>query len=115
MNTLFGLKSCDSCRKAMRWLSSQGIDYNFHDVRSDGVSVQMLERWVDALGWEPILNKRSLTWRRIPEIDRQSLGRDKAIGMMLEHPTLIRRPVLETSRAIAIGFSPAAWAEMNFD
>jgi arsenate reductase len=114
MTTLFGLKSCDSCRKAERWLRDHGVEYTFHDVRNDGVSVQLLEHWADALGWESLLNKRSLTWRRIPEVDREPLGRNKAIAMMLEHPTLIRRPVLETRLAIAVGFSPAAWQEMKF-
>ena len=112
MLTLYGIKSCDTCRKARKWLDANAIEYRAHDVRVDGLDAKMLERWFAGMEWQKFLNMRSLTWRRIPEVDRSDMNRDKAMGMMLEQPTLIRRPVLEGDDFIAIGFSPANYARI---
>ena len=107
--TLFGLKSCDSCRKARDWFADNDIAITFHDVRDDGISIQMLERWADRVQWEALLNKRSLTWRRIPELDRQNLSRAAALALMLDNPTLIKRPVIETPKHMIVGFDAEAY------
>ncbi|MGB5246361.1 MAG: arsenate reductase [Woeseia sp.] len=109
MAKLFGIKSCDSCRAALQWLRARDIDATFHDFRADGHDAAMLKRWDKALGWEALLNKRSLTWRRVPEADRHNLNAAKAIHLMLENPTLIKRPILEHEATVHAGFSPDAY------
>ncbi len=104
--TLYGLGSCDTCRKARKWLADQSHDYQFHDLREDGIDRQTLQRWADRISWEKLLNKRSLTWKKMPEVDRADMNRGKAVASMIENPTLVKRPVLECSEFIAIGFSP---------
>ena len=109
--TVYGIKSCDTCRQARRYLKENAIEHRFHDIRSDGLDIQMLERWTTRLGWERLLNKKSLTWRKIPEVDRADMTRDKALAAMIENPTLIKRPVLEAEHFIAVGFSARRFAE----
>jgi Spx/MgsR family transcriptional regulator len=102
---IYGLNSCDSCRKARKWLQQNEYEFDFHDIREDGLDIQTLERWSNRISWEKLLNTRSLTWRKIPEVDRSDITQSKALSMMLEHPTLVKRPVLEHKRFIAVGFS----------
>lgn len=111
MLTVFGIKSCDTCRKALAYLTEKNIQHTFHDVRDDGMDMQMLERWAASVGWEKLLNKRSLTWRKVPEADRGNMTRDKALRLMLEQPTLLKRPVIETRRYTAVGFSEQRFGE----
>ena len=111
MLKVFGIKSCDTCRKARRYFANHGIDYQFHDVRDDGLEIQMLERWAARLDWEKLLNKQSLTWRKIPEVDRAGMTRERAFSLILEHPTLLKRPVLESPQFMAVGFSEKRFAE----
>lgn len=111
MLTIYGIKSCDTCRRARKCLTEKGIEHNFHDVRDDGLDIQMLERWTDRIGWEKLLNKKSLTWRKIPEVDRNDMTRDKALAAMIDKPTLIKRPVLESPEFIAVGFSEKRFEE----
>ena len=105
MLTIYGIKSCDTCRKARKFLDDHNIEHDFHDLRENGLDIQMLERWAQRMGWERLLNKQSLTWRKIPEVDRNDMARDKALAAMIDNPTLIKRPVLETDKFIAVGFS----------
>jgi len=109
---LFGITSCDSCKAAQRWLKEHDIEYQFHDLRKDGLEVQMLERWSDNLGWEKLLNKRSLTWRRIPEMDRDNLTKGRAIALMMDNSTLGKRTVLERGKFIGVGFSADGYARV---
>lgn len=111
MLTVYGIKSCDTCRKALKFLAAKEIEHRFHDLRDDGLDIQMLERWVDRIGWEKLLNKKSLTWRKIPEVDRNDMNQDKALAAMIERPTLIKRPVLEADNFIAVGFSEKRFSE----
>lgn len=111
MLTVYGIKSCDTCRKARKYLSDRNIDHEFHDVRDDGLDIQMLERWADRIGWEKLLNKRSLSWRKIPEVDRNDMTRDKALAAMIDKPTLIKRPVLESPVFMAVGFSEKRFSD----
>lgn len=103
--TVYGIKSCDSCRAARKFLDGKQMEFRFHDLREDGLDIQMLERWSDRLGWERLLNKHSLTWRKIPEVDRNDMNKDKALAAIIERPTLMKRPILEAAEFIAIGFS----------
>ena len=112
MLTVYGIKSCDTCRKARKYLASESIEHTFHDVREDGVNIQMLERWTDSLDWQVLLNTRSATWRRIPEVDRADMTRSRAFALMLDQPTLVKRPVLERGPLIAVGYSAANYAAL---
>jgi arsenate reductase len=103
--TVYGIRSCDTCRKARKYLAGHNIEFQFHDLREDGLDIQMLERWTQRIGWQRLLNKQSLTWRKIPEVDRNDMTQDKAFAAMLDKPTLIKRPVIETEKFIAVGFS----------
>lgn len=105
MLTVYGIKSCDTCRKARKYLGEQDIEFRFHDVREDGLDIQMLERWATRIDWQKLLNRQSLTWRKIPEVDRADLNKDKAFSLMIDRPTLLKRPVLEAEKFLAVGFS----------
>jgi len=111
MLTVYGIKSCDTCRKARKFLAENDIEFRFHDVRDDGLDIQMLERWADRLDWEKLLNRKSLTWRKISETDREGMTKDRAFALMLDQPTLVKRPVLESTRFMAVGFSEKRFGE----
>lgn len=108
---VYGIKSCDTCRRARRFLDDHDIAYRFHDVRADGLDIQMLERWADRLDWHKLLNRQSLTWRKVPETDRADMNRNKALATILDQPTLLKRPVLEHPDYIAVGFSEKRFSE----
>lgn len=105
MLTVFGIKSCDTCRRARKYLDEHNIEFHFHDLREDGLDIQMLERWTQRIGWARLMNKQSLTWRKIPEVDRNDMTHDKALAAMIYSPTLVKRPVIESDKFIAVGFS----------
>lgn len=111
MLTVFGIKSCDTCRRARKYFAENDIEFRFHDVRDDGLDIQMLERWSDRIDWLRLLNKKSLTWRKIPEVDRENMTKSKAFALMIENPTLVKRPVLEADAFLAVGFSEKRFAE----
>jgi arsenate reductase len=112
MLTLYGIPNCDSCRKARRWLESENADYRFHDLRVDGVSRELLERWLGATDWKALLNTRSTTWRALDDADKSGVDAERAVALMLAHPTLIKRPVIEKGRTVLVGFSPQALAPL---
>jgi arsenate reductase len=105
MLTVYGIKSCDTCRRARKYLEDRNIEFRFHDLREDGLDIQMLERWSTRVEWERLLNRKSLTWRKIPEADRIDMTKDGAFAAMLDQPTLVKRPVLEHPSFFAVGFS----------
>jgi arsenate reductase (glutaredoxin) len=107
MTTLVGIKNCDSVKKARKWLDAHAIDYTFHDLREQGVEKSELTKWLDAIGWETLLNRRSTSWKQLAESDRSDIDRDKALELMLINPTLIKRPVLITDNVIRTGFNEA--------
>ncbi len=111
MLTVYGIKSCDTCRKARKYLAEQDIQFRFHDVREDGLDIQMLERWSGRIDWTKLLNKRSLTWRKIPEVDRAGMNKDRAFALIMDRPTLMKRPILEAEQFLAVGFSKRRFAE----
>ena len=105
MLTLYGIKQCDTCRKALKWLSARGIEHRFHDFRVDGLLPETLSQWM-ASPFAPLLvNRRSTTWRKLSEVQHQSTG-DALLALLLEHPTLIKRPVFVANQVIAVGFRP---------
>jgi Spx/MgsR family transcriptional regulator len=109
MTTLFGIKNCDTIKKARKYLEQKDIDYNFHDCRSDGLSAQQLQHWVAELGWESLINKRSTTWRQLPDVLKNTVDEQAAIKLMLEYPTLIKRPLLELNENYYLGFSVTSY------
>jgi len=105
--TIYGIPNCDTCRKARKWLTDNRHEHRFHDLRADGLDLQMLDRWAVLLDWQTLLNTRSVTWRKIPEIDRADITRSRAFALMLTQPTLVKRPLLERGTLIAVGYSAA--------
>lgn len=105
MVTIFGIRNCDTVRKARRWLDGHAVEYRFHDVRSDGLSRTQLEGWVEILGWENLLNRRGTTWRKLPQAVRDTINKRAAVKLMLEQPAMIKRPVLDLGNSMHLGFS----------
>jgi arsenate reductase len=101
---LYGIKNCDTVKKARRWLDSHDIDYTFHDVRSDGIDKATIESWLETVSWDSVLNKRGTTWRKLDDPRKETLNQSVAIELMLEHPTLIKRPVLTCNEDCMVGF-----------
>jgi len=110
--TIYGLTSCSTCRQARKWLEARDIAYTFHDLREDRLDIQTLERWIDSVDWRTLLNKSSLTWRKLPEVDRNDMSRDRALAVMIEHPTLVKRPVLERGKQVTVGFAARQYEEL---
>lgn len=113
MIVVYGLKNCDTCRKALKWLDAKGIAHRLLDVRDDGVAADQISAWTSALGWETVLNRRSTTWRQIPESEREGLNEDRAVALMAKHPTLIKRPVIDTGRTFLVGFTKDTEAALS--
>ena len=109
MTTLYGIKNCDTVKKARKWLEDSGVDYRFHDFRSDGLDAAQLRAWVAELGWETLLNRRGTTWRQVPEAIKVAIDETSAIALMLEKPAIIKRPVLEHGRKVSVGFTADAY------
>lgn len=107
MIRIYGIKNCDTCRKARKWLDTEGIDHSYHDFREYGLDKKSLSAWVAAVGWETLLNRRGTTWRKLPEADREGLTPASATTLMLKNPTLIKRPVFEIGENLFVGFSKA--------
>ena len=98
MLTLYGIKNCDTVKKARRWLDNQGVDYQFHDFRQDGLDKKLLDSWLKQLGWEAIVNKRSTTWRNLSDKEKDISSNAQAAKLLLANPTLIKRPVIQNSK-----------------
>jgi arsenate reductase len=111
MLTVYGIKQCDTCRKSLKWLSGQGIDHQFHDFRSDGLRAELLKSWLDSSFADKLVNRRSTTWRQLNDEQRQFEG-DELLELLLEHPTLIKRPVFVADEIVAVGFNPKELAEL---
>ena len=113
MVIIYGIKSCDTCRKALKWLKAEGIEHQFHDLRKDGLDPTSLSRWVTEVGWEKLLNRRGATWRSLSDAERYGIDETKAEALMLENPTLIKRPVFEVGNKIVVGYSAAEQQALN--
>ncbi|WP_020590971.1 arsenate reductase [Kiloniella laminariae] len=102
---IHGIKNCDTCRKAIKIFAGKAIPHSYHDFRADGLSEQQLDRWLQAVGWEKLLNRRGTSWRALPDDVKERIDADQAKSLMLENPTLIKRPVFEVGDAVVVGFS----------
>lgn len=109
MVTLYGISNCDTIKKAKKWLEKNGVDFQFHDFRKDGLDKKQLTQWCNELNWEILLNKRGNTWRNLPDDVKNTVNKTKAIKMMLEQPAIIKRPVLDSGKERIIGFSDSTY------
>ena len=104
--TIYGIKNCDTMKKARAWLDSHRVGYRFHDYKAEGISKEKLKRWCDELGWETLLNRAGTTFRKLDDADKEDLNERKAIALMLAQPSIVKRPVLETGAKLLVGFKP---------
>ena len=107
--TIYGIKACDTMKKARTWLDEHGVAYSFHDYKSVGIDRARLERWIGEVGWESLLNRAGTTFRKLPDSDKTGLDAEKAIGLMLAQPSMIKRPVLDLGDRLLVGFKPEAY------
>jgi Spx/MgsR family transcriptional regulator len=107
--TLYGIKNCDTMKKARTWLEQQGVQYDFHDYKTAGIDRARLESWCRQVGWEVLLNRAGTTFRKLPEADRSDLDERKAVALMLAQPSMIKRPVLDRDGKLIVGFNPASY------
>jgi arsenate reductase len=109
--TIYGIKNCDTMKKARAWLDGHGVAYDFHDYRAEGVAKDELKQWSDELGWETLLNRGGTTFRKLPEADKEGLNETKALALMLAQPSMIKRPVLDLGGKRVVGFKPEIYAK----
>ncbi|HLX13835.1 MAG TPA: ArsC family reductase [Bradyrhizobium sp.] len=109
--TIYGIKNCDTMKKARAWLDSHGVAYNFHDYKAEGIARDKLKYWSDELGWEILLNRAGTTFRQLPDADKAGLNERKALALMLAQPSMIKRPVLDFGGKLLVGFKPEIYAE----
>ncbi|CAN7387133.1 ArsC family reductase [Phenylobacterium sp. LjRoot164] len=107
--TIYGIKACDTMKKARTWLDDHGVAYGFHDYKAVGIDRASLERWAGQVGWEVLLNRSGTTFRKLADADKANLNQDKAIALMLEQPSMIKRPVLDVDGQLLVGFKPDAY------
>jgi arsenate reductase (glutaredoxin) len=109
--TIHGIKNCDTMKKARTWLDDHDVAYVFHDYKSEGIDKVSLERWTKEVGWETLLNRAGTTFRKLPDAQRENVTEKKAIALMLEQPSMIKRPVLEVGGTLIVGFKPDVYAK----
>jgi Spx/MgsR family transcriptional regulator len=110
MTQIFGIKNCDTMKKARTWLDQHDIEYEFHDYKAAGIDQAHLERWCRELGWERVLNRSGTTFRKLPESERDPLDEKRAIALMLAQPSMIKRPILEHGKKLVAGFKPEEYS-----
>ena len=111
MITIYGIRNCDTMKKARAWLEARGLDYQFHDYKTQGIAPETLAAWVGELGWGALLNRAGTTFRKLPEAGKAGLGEKKALALMLAQPSMIKRPVLDLGPRRIVGFSPEGYAK----
>jgi Spx/MgsR family transcriptional regulator len=112
--TIYGIKNCDTMKKARAFLEDKGVAYGFHDYKSKGIERDKLEGWAKKVGWETLLNRSGLTFKKLPDKDKEGLTEKKAIALMVDHPSMIKRPVLELPGGkLLVGFKPEAYASVK--
>ncbi len=112
MTTIYGIKNCDTMKKAIKWLAEHKVEYQFHDFKKAGLDEKQLKAWVKQVGWEALVNRRGTTWRKLPEVDREDINETKAIQLMLDNLSLIKRPVLDTGKNLHVGFKADEYANI---
>ena len=110
--TIYGIKNCDTMKKARAWLGRHGVAYEFHDYKKNGIERAKLEGWAQKVGWGTLLNRAGITFRKLPEKDKAALGEKKTIALMLAQPSNIKRPVLEAGGKLTVGFKPEEYAKL---
>ena len=109
---VYGIPNCDTMKKARAWLQQQQIDYHFHDYKKAGIDAATLNTWIAQIGWEPLLNRRGMMWRKVPQEIKDQIDQNSAIALMLETPSIIKRPVLVKGDQISVGFKPEQYADL---
>ncbi|ATI03016.1 MULTISPECIES: ArsC family reductase [Cycloclasticus] len=109
---MYGIKNCDTIKKAKKWLTDNGIEFTFHDYRQDGLNEALLSALEGRLGWQAMINKRGTTWRKLDDEVKSSIDREKAISIMLENPAIIKRPILDTGKTLELGFSADQYQQL---
>ena len=112
MISVYGIPNCDTVRKARKWLDQHAIEYSFIDFRDQGLDADAVDAWLDALGWESVVNRRSTTWKQLDPTLRENMDRESAKAALIEYPTLVKRPVLDTGSEIQVGFSPEKYRDI---
>lgn len=110
--TVFGIKNCDTVKKARAWLSGRGIEYHFHDFRADGLDRKLAQNWIDELGLDVVVNKRGTTWKQLDTATREQMTAQNAPALLQENPTLVKRPVLDIGHQRFVGFDEKTWQEI---
>src|SRR3954469_18734969 len=108
--TIYGIKNCDTMKKARTWLDENGVRYEFHDYKSAGIDKATLKAWSEEVGWEVLLNRAGPTFKKLPDADKDGLTESKAIALMLAQPSMIKRPVLDLGGKRVVGFKPEVYA-----
>jgi arsenate reductase len=108
--TIYGIKACDTMKKARAWLDARGVAYVFHDYKAVGIDRARLLDWSRQVGWEALLNRAGTTFRKLPEVDKQGLSEAKAVALMIAQPSMIKRPVLDRRGTLIVGFKPEVYA-----
>ena len=111
MTTVYGIRNCDTMKKAFAWLDGHGIAYAFHDYKKLGADAALLQQWAAQAGWERLINTRGPSFRKLPPGKQASLTEKKAFALMLENPSMIRRPIVEAGKTLLIGFDPDEYAQ----
>ncbi|HVW68133.1 MAG TPA: ArsC family reductase [Steroidobacteraceae bacterium] len=109
--TIYGIKACDTMKKARAWLDEHGVRYEFHDYKAAGIDAESLKRWCGKVGWETLLNRSGTTFRKLPDERKEALNERKAVALMLAQPSMIKRPVLEKGAQLLVGFKPDLYAK----
>ncbi|TGD72085.1 ArsC family reductase [Mangrovimicrobium sediminis] len=112
MITLYGIKNCDTVKKARKWLDTHAVEYQYHDLREDGLPRKTAQAWLKSLPWDTVVNKRSTTWKTLDPAQREAMDANSALAAILEHPTLVKRPLLDTGHELHCGFSAAQYATL---
>ena len=111
MITMYGIRNCDTIKKARTWLEDRGVAYDFHDYKASGIDHARLQKWVSDAGWEKLLNRAGTTFKKLPDADKADIDEAKAIALMLAQPSMIKRPVLEAGNSLLIGFKPEIYEQ----
>ena len=111
MPTIYGIKNCDTMKKAFAWLADHEVRYDFRDYKTAGIDGARLKTWSKQVGWEVLLNTRGTSWRKLSPTQQANLDETKALKLMMENPSLIKRPVLENGKALHVGFVPERYTE----
>ena len=111
--TIYGIRNCDTMKKARAWLEALGVAYDFHDYKTSGIDRATLEKWAKVVGWEVLLNRAGTTFRKLPDSEKQNIDERKAIKLMLEQPSMIKRPVLEHGRTLLVGFTEERYSAIR--